>query len=151
MLSYHYAYQFPSLHLCNALPLYCNLFSNLYFLCCSQLLSMQCARTSTVPSSLISKLLNLIAAVSPTHHLRLLCCILIPTAAAKTPTTLLLFFLSTMWTALPIHDSTHSEHPPFKLIFNTKFYKKKNAFSPIPVCLLPSSLLCWAGGNWRSH
>ena len=87
--------------------------------------TVMCLRISTVPSSLISKLLNLIAAVSPTHHLRLLCCILIPTAAAKTPTTFILFFLSTMWTALPIHDSTHSAYPPFKLIFNTNFYKKK--------------------------
>ena len=44
-------------------------------------------------STVISKLLHLIAAVSPTHHPRLLCCILIPTAAAKNPTTFILFFL----------------------------------------------------------
>ena len=88
--------------------------------------TVMCLRISTVPSSLISKLLHLIAAVSPTHHPRLLCCILIPTVAAKKPTTFILFFLSTKWTALPIHDSTHSSHPPFKLIFNINFYSTGN-------------------------
>ena len=88
--------------------------------------TVMCLRISTIPSSLISMLLHLIAAVSPTHHQRLLCCILLPTAAAKTPTTFILFFLSTMWTALPIHDSTHSAHPPFKHIINIKFYSTGN-------------------------
>ena len=121
--------------------------------------TVMCLRISTVPSSLISKLLHLIAAVSPTHHPRLLCCILIPTAAAKKSYNVLLVFSinNVDGTADPrFHTfctSSLQAYLQYKLLHSVYIttQKKKSAFSPIPFCLLPSSLHCWAGGNWRSH